>query len=231
MLEQIRTVLEQEVVARCDPRIHHCHLEAAAVEGTTCTLTGSVLDERTREAALALLAGRFPGIVFDSNRVQVLRTHPPQFLTVATNLTGLFVEPSLRVEMASQLLNGWQVERLREEKGWVYVRQADDYLGWAYRGHFSRAQGPRPSHMVATPVALLHAEPDPDEAPLGRVVAGTTTAVVDEQDPWVRVSLAGDLEGWLFLDDLRALDSFPHDEEDRRRQMLHDDHARVASRR
>ena len=222
MLEQIRAILQEAIADYQDPRIHHCRLEVLALEGGTCALTGTVLDTKTCDAVLAVLADRLPGITFDLAQVQVLRAHPPRFLTVATNVTGLFAEPSLRVEMQSQLLNGWQVEILKEEGAWIFTRQADDYLGWAYRNHFTRAQGPRPSHMVSTPVAHMHSEPDPASPLRGRVVAGTTVATTEEAAPWVQVSLAGDLGGWLLLDDLRSLEAMPQDEDGRRQQMLRD---------
>ncbi len=222
MLDQIRAVLQEVGADFLDTRVHYCQLEVAVLEGDNCTLAGTVLDIKTRDSVQAGLKDRLPGFEFDLSQVTILRGRHPQFLTVGTNITCIFAEPSLRVEMVSQLLNGWQVEILKEEGNWVYTLQADGYLGWAYRDHLTHVQGPRPTHMISTPVVELRTEPDPSSPLVGRVVAGTTIAITRETAPWVRVSLAGDLEGWLLVTDLRSLDAFPQVVESQRQQMMLD---------
>jgi cell wall-associated NlpC family hydrolase len=76
--------------------------------------------------------------------------------------------------------------------------------------------------MVSTPVAVLRTEPDQASPLLNRIVAGTTAAIVEEAEPWVQVSLAGDLKGWLSVTDLRSLETLPQDADDRRQQMMLD---------
>lgn len=158
MLEQIRTALADAAQGYSDTRFHYCWMEATALKGNHCTLSGTVLDVETRATMTAALAGSFPKITFDAATVRVLRSSPAQLLTVVTNVAGLYAEPSLQAEMVSQLLNGWRVERLQGEGRWVYLRQADGYLGWAYLSYLAGTAAPAPTHIACTPVSLLRQE-------------------------------------------------------------------------
>jgi cell wall-associated NlpC family hydrolase len=176
------------------------------------------------------LANRFPGggLTFDVQDVHVLRPGRP--LTVGTNLTGLFGQPSFQSEMVSQLLNGWAVELLLERDRWAYIRQADGYLGWTYRPYLIETPAPAPTHIVCEPVGLLRSGPGADEALTSRVFGGTAVRVGEWEGSWARLALAGDSElfasrsagGWVPAATLRALNSLPQDSATRRRQITGD---------
>ena len=221
-LEQIRAALLETSQRYRDTRIHHCQMEAAAVEGDRCTLVGTLLDEEALATLMGTLADHFPEITFDSGGVQVLRTRSPQFLTVGTNVAALHVEPSLRTELLSQLLNGWSVELLAERGGWVYVRQTDGYLGWAYRSHLTAAPAPSPTHVVCAPVSLMRSAPDATSPLVSRLVAGTAVSPGAQSGPWAELDLAGDLRGWVPQKDLCALADLAQEEAIQRQQMVQD---------
>ena len=121
---------------------------------------------------------RLPGLTFDASSVEVLRRSDATRLAVATNLTGLYAKPSFLAEMLSELLNGWEVEVLREQERWCFVRQDDGYLGWAYRPYLARAPTafPPPTHVVCEPVSLLRSGPAPDAALVTRILGGTNVS-------------------------------------------------------
>ncbi len=221
MLDAIRAGLAEILQAYADTRIHHCKLEVTALQGGRCTLAGAVLDQATQDAVLAALCARFPDISFEAT-TRILRGPTTPTLAVATNLTGLYAGPSFLAEQVSQLLNGARVEVLQEEGRWCFVRQADGYLGWAYRPYLTAPSGCSASHLVCKPVSLLRAAPA-IHAPLsGRVLAGTAVMVDGQEDSWSHVVLEGGLSGWLPEADLRPLTALPVDEAGLRAQIVAD---------
>jgi cell wall-associated NlpC family hydrolase len=239
MLEQIRAALTEIGQAYGDRRVQLCRLDAAALDWGRCALTGAVLDAATLAGVHRALAERFPGLAFDAGSVEVLRRSEPIHRVVATNLTGLYAEPSFLAEQLSQLLNGWPLEILQEQERWCFVRQADGYLGWAYRPYLTGAPAPAATHIVCAAVSLLRASPAADAALVTRVPAGTAVAAgAGAQNPsslrssegfaggdeavWLKVALAGGQTGWLPAGDLRSLAAFPSGEYDRRGQIVAD---------
>jgi SH3-like domain-containing protein len=220
MLSQIQAALDDVSQLHRDTRMHHCRLEIAAVDGVECILTGTVLDTGTLQTVSSALTGRFGEVVLDTADVRILR--PGKLVTVATNLTSLHSEPSFRSEMVSQLLNAQRVELLLEQDRWAYLRQADGYLGWAYRSYMADSPTQDPNHIVCEPVSLLRVAPDPTASLAGRVVGGTAVYVVGQESSWACLSLAGSLEGWIPLADLRSLEKLPQDEASRRSQIIQD---------
>ncbi len=243
MLEQIRAALADVGRRYGDARVHFCRLEAAALDWGRCALSGAVLDEATLVGVTAALAARFPAIIFDTAAVHVLRSGDLQRLTVATNVTGLYLQPSFLAEMVGQLLNGGTVDLLQQQDRWAFVSvpgQASGeagYLGWAYRPYLTDAVTHAPTHIVCEPVSLLRAAPE-DVAPLlTRVLGGTAVAIGEETkrqgdkgdglrdvtvSPYHRVTLAGGLSGWVPATHLRPLDTLPRDAAAQRSQICTD---------
>lgn len=222
MLNEIRDVLTELGRAYGDRRTQLCRLDAATLDWGRCALTGAVLDAATLDEALRHLAERFPDAEFDSGGVEVLRRSPAVYVYVATNLTGLYAEPSFLAEQLSELLNGQRLEVLREQERWCFVRQDDGYLGWAYRPYLTTDPAPQATHIVCEPVSLLRARPSVNAALVTRVPGGTMVAVEGGASPWLKVTLAGGPTGWVPAADLRPLDAAPAGEADRRTQIIAD---------
>jgi uncharacterized protein YgiM (DUF1202 family) len=221
-LNPIQTALAEICQPYADTRLHHCRVEATKLENNHCALTGTVLDADTYAHLTAALAQRFPTLTFDVSGLQVLRRPESQLLTVSTNLTSLHREPSWQAEMVSQLLNGVVVEQLMANGRWLYVRLMDGYLGWTYAPYLSDLPPAPPSHLVYRPISLLYCQPHLAADLAGRVVAGTAVPMLEQNDGWARVALAGGREGWLPLADLRSLDNLPQTAGAQRAQMVQD---------
>jgi SH3-like domain-containing protein len=224
MLEEVQAALANSTEKYRDKRLHHCRLEVTALVEDKCVLSGVVLDEATLSAVTAALAARFPGLACDTASVQVLRQPTPQLLTVDTNVTGLYAEPSFQSEMMSQVLHGWLVEVLLEEERWAYIRQPDGYLGWVYRPYLAESPTPTTTHIVQQPVALLRCDFPPEASLTSRVLAGVEVQVTAVKGDAAFVILTGKLDGWLPTADLRPLSALPQDEKGRRQQMIQDAH-------
>lgn len=225
VIEEIRRTVPEVGERFGDGRVHCFEVEVGEVTEGACTLTGRVLDRETLAAVKEALAEAFPQLEVRSQRVEVLREGRPTMLTVATNLTDLKGGPSGGSETWSQLVAGWQVERLREQDGWVYARQEDGYLGWLSARYMTEEAPPAATHLVAAPLALLYEQPgaSDDEQLVSRLVAGTGVSVAEVHDGWGRVALPGFKSGWLPMATLRALDALPQGEQ-RREQMAADAH-------
>jgi cell wall-associated NlpC family hydrolase len=222
MLEHIRGALAEIGREYGDRRVQLCRLDAAALDWGRCALTGAVLDEPTLAGVLRGLAERFPGLAFDAAGVEILRRPEPIHQVVATNLTGLYAEPSFLAGQLSQLLNGQWMEILREQERWCFVRQADGYLGWAYRPFLAADPVPAATHIVCEPASLLRARPAADAALITRLPAGTAVATGEAEAGWSNVTLAGGMTGWAPDHDLRAFAAWPADEIGRRGQIVAD---------
>lgn len=225
MIDEIRKTVAEVGERFGDRRVTCFEVEVEEATETSCALTGRVLDAHTLEAVREALGEAFPELEIRSEGVEVLRQGPAKLLTVATNLTDLKSGPSGGSETWSQLAAGWQVERLREQDGWVYARQPDGYLGWLSARYMTEEAPPAPTHLVAAPWALLYEDPgaDDDEQLVSRLVAGTGVSVTEVQNGWGRVALPGFKRGWLPMATLRAGDALPQGEQ-RREQMATDAH-------
>lgn len=229
MLPQINAALSAFAQTHGDTRTQVCRLAATSLADGRCTLTGVVLDQETLAAALSALLSSFPSfpsfpsspsLSFDASAVQVLRPGRP--VTVATNLTGLYAQPSWLAEQVSQLLDGQMLELLQEEGRWAFVRQVDGYLGWAYGPYLTDTTPPTPTHIVVAPVAVLHTAPQPDAPLASRVLGGTAVHASAVDGAWTELVLASGLQGWLSTSDLRPLAALPPDPTSRRDQMVAD---------
>lgn len=230
MLDDLRDALADAAGAFADTRTHYCYVDVAAGTGGTdqgCAVKGTVLDVATRDSLAAAVRARFPDATVDLSGVQMLRGDTPAMRVVATNLTGLYAQPSFRAEQVSQLVVGAALEQLMVEDRWVFVRQPDGYLGWVYAAYLADSDPPVPTHLVCGPVSPLRAEPDASAPLVSRVLGGAGVAVKRIENGWAWVVWAGEHAGWLPLADLRRLDALPQDEAQRRRQIVEDAHAYV----
>ncbi len=222
MLDDIRSALAEIGRSYADRRVRVCRLGATALDWGRCALTGAVLDAATLAAVLDHLADRFPGLAFTADAVTILRRPEPKHMSVATNLTGLYAEPSFLAEQLSQLLNGQRLEILQEEERWCFVRQDDGYLGWAYRPYLADAARFEATHLVAAAVSFLRAGPADDAALVTRVPAPTAVVVDAAEGGWCRVTLVGGQTGWAAARDLRPLNTLPVGAAAQRRQIVAD---------
>src|SRR5687768_762511 len=108
------------------------------------TFDGRVLDESQLDELLRL----FPGIELDTASIRILSREAHERVHVATNLTGLYEKPTFGMPLSSELSYGTELEVLDEEKRWVFIRQRDGYLGWAYRPYLSEGLAHAATHLV-----------------------------------------------------------------------------------
>lgn len=203
-----------------DRRIHVFDVKGTSPSPTQVSFTGRVLDSAVLAALSDAAQERFPGAQVDISGVRVLRTTPACMAYVATNFTSVHAEPSWLAEMLTQITFGRPVEILDEQDRWAFVRQADGYLGWMYRPYLTDLPTPAPTYMVSVPATPILSESVAKSSLNSRLVGGTQVQVVSTCGNWAEVD--ANVWGWISLSDLRSLDDFPRNEEEKRKNMLND---------
>ncbi|MEA2708325.1 MAG: gamma-D-glutamyl-L-lysine dipeptidyl-peptidase, partial [Phycisphaerales bacterium] len=221
MKDQIEKVLADVAAKYNDRRLHVCNVTVDAAEEGAVKIAGRVLEAAYLDAIRQSLPAN---VKLDVANVQVLRRAKTQTLTVATNLTDLHVEPSFLSELLTQVTNGVTLEVLEEKDKWCFVRQADGYLGWAYKPYLAAAGPINATHIVAAPTMPIFAEGKNPPEPLSRLLGGTAVEVTRVEHDCAHVRLAGEMfpKGWVPRQYLRPLASLPIASTAARPQMIAD---------
>ena len=225
MLETVQSLLSKLSSNYTDRRVHVFEVEAESGEGEWVALTGKVLDDGVFNALRSTLETQLPGLQVDYAGVKVLRCSPPQLKTVATNLTGLYANPSWQAEMLSQIFYGWKLEILEKCGKWAFVRQMDDYLGWAYLPYLTDSPSPEPTHLIIAPASYIREEPTTSSQVVGRLLCGTAAQVVRWSNLWAEID--AQVWGWVSASELRALEDLPRLSSAERRSMIVADATRL----
>ena len=223
MKAEIEKVLADVAARYNDRRLHVCNLRADVDEEGAVKIAGRVLEASYIQAIKQSLP---PGLHVAGYDVTVLRDQRTRTMTVATNLTDLHVEPAFLSELLTQVTNGVALEVLEEQDKWVFVRQRDGYLGWAYKPYLSDVAAPiAATYIITAPIVPILAEnQNPPEA-RSRLLGGTMVAVERVEFDRCHIRLAGEMlpAGWVPRQYLRPLDSLPGKNlAATRRQMIDD---------
>jgi len=205
-----------EFAKSIDARTSLCDVKIDSEDKETLTLSGRVLNASQLEELPRLFRGR----KLDTASIRILSREPHKLVHVATNLTGLYEKPTFGIPLSSELCYGTELEVLDEEKRWVFTRQRDGYLGWAYRAYLSEGLAPLATHLVLAPAIELRAEPNESSEVLTRVVGGTGVIVEETLDGWSRLS--ANKTGWIPSSQLRAWTELPKTIEDQRKTLIED---------
>lgn len=220
MQESIDSLLADLAGRYPDRRIHVFDVKGTTPGSNRLAFEGRVLDSSVLAALSQAVNERFPAGEVNVSGVQVLRKTPARMAYVATHMTSVHAGPSWLDEMLTQSTFGIPVEVLEEQGRWVFVRQADGYLGWMYRPYLTDLPAPAPTYIVTTPVTPILSEPVAKSALNSRLVGGTQVQVVSTCGAFAEVD--ANVWGWIALADLRSMDDFPKSKEERRKAMIAD---------
>jgi len=209
-----------ELASFNDPRLNVFDVQLKDLTHETIVLTGKLLDEKQLEALRELFSNHFPGLSLDTASVRILDREVHERVHVATNLTGLYEKPTFGMPLSSELYFGTELEVLEAEKRWVFVRQGDGYLGWAYRPYLGEGTAPEATHLVLAPAVEVHLEPDESSQPVTRLVSGTGVTVEERREDWSRI--AANQLGWIPSSTLRSVTGFPKTIEEQRTMLIAD---------
>jgi len=187
----------------------------SAINGTL-NLSGRVLDG----SQLDDLPRLFPTHKLNTASIRILNAEAHERVHVATNLTGLYEKPTFGMPLSSELCFGTDLEVLENQGNWVFIRQTDGYLGWAYRPYLGEGFAPAPTHLVLAPAIEVRAEPNETSAVLTRLVSGTGVVVEETSDGWSRVQ--ANESGWVQSLHLLSINDLPKTLEEKRAAIIRD---------
>jgi gamma-D-glutamyl-L-lysine dipeptidyl-peptidase len=214
-MENIQSTLDM-LASQNDHRISVFDIEIERLQNSSLTLSGRLLHESQLEA----LSRHFSKWKLDTGSIRILHKGILPRMHVATNLTGLYEKPTFGMPLSSELYYGTEVEILDEEGKWVFTRQKDGYLGWAYKAYLAEGYAMEPTHLMLAPSYELRAQPDRESEIITRVVSGTRVSVKETRGEWAQV--AANKPGWMPLSLLRAISDIPKSTEEKRKTILED---------
>jgi cell wall-associated NlpC family hydrolase len=199
-----------------DPRTSLFDVRIDSETNGTLALSGRVLDKSQLDELPRLL----PDQKLDTASIRILNAETHEQVHVVTNLTGLYEKPTFGMPLSSELYYGTELEVLDEKGRWVFTRQSDGYLGWAYRPYLGEGRAPDATHLVLAPSIELRSKPNEKSEIITRLVSGTGVKVEETLDGWSRVS--ANKSGWVQSAHLRAQDDLPKTIEEKRATLIND---------
>src|SRR5690242_21237064 len=154
MTQALQSKLD-ELSEKFDKRTSVFDVKIADGSNGVIALSGRVLESAQLDEVQRL----FPDLKLDTASIRVLKGPSLPRLTVATNLTGLYERPTFGMPLASELYFGTPLDVLDEEGRWVFTRQKDGYLGWAYKPYLAETSQAE-SHLVLAPSIEVHQQPN-----------------------------------------------------------------------
>ena len=219
MRDAIQKLLD-ELTAQNDNRTNVFEIQIEKIDNGILFLSGKLLDQNQLATLKEGLSLHFPDLSLDIASIRILSREPQEHVHVATNLTGLYEKPTFGMPLSSELYYGTELEMLDEEKRWMFTRQRDGYLGWAYHPYLSEGFAPAATHLVLAPAIELRAEPNVSSEIFTRIVSGTGVVVEEVLDGWSHIS--ANMTGWIPSLYLRALNDLPKTLEEKRAALLID---------
>ena len=166
-----------------DTRLSLFDIKIVSETNGTLTLSGRVLDKNQLDELPRL----FPNRQLDIASIRILNAETHARVHVAPNLTGLYEHPTFNMTLSSELPYGTDLNILDENSNWVFTRQPDGYLGWAFRRYLSEGTAPTATHLVLAPVVELRERPD-DGSGRRRSLSSCLVSMSSQRLPNVRTS-------------------------------------------
>lgn len=195
-----------ELALQNDNRTSVFDLEIHGIQNGTLALRGRLLSE----SQLKTLSRHFPDFKLDTASIRILDQSDLSRMYVATNLTGLYERPTFGMPLSSELQYGTELEILEEQGGWVFTRQKDGYLGWAYKPYLVEGPAAKATHLVIVPSCEI----------VSRIFSGTNVMLEETNGNWAKV--IANKTGWMPSSLLRAIRDLPGSLEEKRKIPVQD---------
>ncbi len=219
MRDAIQKILD-ELTNQNDNRLSVFNLQVQRLDKGILSLSGNLLNRDQLQALKEALSHHFPDLSVDTDPIRILH-HPnlPCF-HVATNLTGLYEKPTFGMALSSELTFGTELEILDEQRSWVFTRQKDGYLGWAYKPFLAEGEASGATDLIIAPSYELRAQPTMTSEVITRLMSGTGVRLQETQGEWTKVT--ANKTGWLPSKYLRTLNDIPKSSEEKRKTLIED---------
>lgn len=205
-----------ELAKHTDRRTSVFEIEVQGLKNRILKLGGRVL----HEVQLEDLRRALPDLKLNVDLVRILSRDARERVHVATNLTGLYEKPAFDLPLSSELVYGTGLEVLDVHNRWVFTRQQDGYLGWAYHPYLKEGPAPEATHLMIVPTGRVRAEPDDACEAVTRLMGGTAVRVEENHEDWSYVR--ANRPGWIPSRYLRSLGDLPATVDKRRATLIED---------
>lgn len=205
-----------ELASQNDNRTSVFNIQILETQNGSLTLGGRLLEEPQLET----LSQHFLDLKLDTASIQIIRRGDLPRMQVGTNLTGLYEKPTFAMALSSELHYGTELEILDEQERWVFTRQKDGYLGWAYKPYLRKDVATTPTHLILGPSCELRAHPDAMGQIITRIFSGAGVVIEETDGRWARVR--ANKTGWMPLSLLRAISDIPESIEEKRKILIED---------
>ena len=218
MPETVHQALAQLAEKFKDQRTQLFDVSVKELDDKNVSLTGRLLDDIHLDTLHRTFSERFPTLHLDTASINILRQPENRHLKVATNLTGLYGTPGFFNVLSGELVYGTELEVLEEREHWVFTRQNDGYLGWAYTRYLSAENQPAGTHLVTVPSIELYADHDLNSERVSRLMSGTAIHVEKSEKDWAYIH--AHKSGWVPASALSAISQLPQAADERRTAIL-----------
>jgi len=199
-----------------DPRTSLFDVKIDSETDEMLAFSGRILDQ----SQLDELPRIFPTRKLDTASIRVLNTETHERVYIATNLTGLYERPTFGITLSSELYYGTELEVLDEQGRWVFTRQTDGYLGWAYGPYLGEGLTPAATHFVLAPAVELRSASNESSEVITRLMSGTSVTIEETRDGWSCVK--ANKSGWIRSTHLRSINDLPRTLEEKRATIIKD---------
>lgn len=192
-----------------EPKLDVFDVQVSQIEDEKIVLQGTVLDKENLSNLCNAITKVFPNFPINTGQITVLRNPDTLVWNVNKNLTSMHSDLSFQSELTTQMLFGDPVEILADEGDWVLGRNiTDGYISHTYKNYLSKLELPQLTHMVKDPVIRVYDSPKREKI-LTRVLGGTKTGILDEDQDMVKIRAS--VDGWIRKEALRSFESIPTD--------------------
>ena len=210
MIEKITQIIDDlKKNQYFEPKLDIFNVQANRIEGEKIILQGTVLEKENLVNLCGAILKLFPNFSIDTRQITILRNPDTLVWNVNKNLSSMHSDLSFQSELTTQMLFGDPVEILVDEGDWALGRNVTDgYISHTYKNYLSKLELPELTHMVMEPVVRVYDSPKREKI-LTRVLGGTKTGILDEDQEMVKIRAS--VDGWIRRDALRSFASIPND--------------------
>lgn len=115
------------------------------------------------------------------------------FLSIKGNTVNIRAKPNTQSPIAWELINGYPVEVVAQQDGWLKVRDFEGPLGWVHQPLTSA----EPHFLIKGNAVNLRAGPGTQHSVVTKLQKYDIVQTLEKRDGWAKVKTHEGEEGWL----------------------------------
>lgn len=115
------------------------------------------------------------------------------FLSIKGTVVNIRAKPSTSSAIAWELINGYPLQVMDEQKEWIKVKDFEGPLGWVNKRFVSQ----EPHFIVKANSVNLRSAPNTRSAVVSKLSKYDIVKTLEKRDDWAKVQTASGQEGWM----------------------------------